>query len=423
MVSYPVYMHTPIKRITLVVTILVLLGGGFFTSYYVGYLKGTDTTRHIVVEGISDPQDANTAEFAEFWDVWNLLKEKYVSKEKVSDNQKLLEGAISGLVASVDDPHTVFFPPQEADDFTQEISGQFGGIGAEIGMNEQKELIVVAPLKNSPAQRMGIRSGDKIIQIDGQDTFGLSTDEAVKKIRGKKGTKVTLTLRRGQDPEQKLQITRDIIQVPTVDFEKLNAQGKRDEKGDIAYIRLYNFYEKSPALFQDAALKARAMDAQKIIIDLRDNPGGYLDAGVNIAGWFIEKGKLVVTEDFQDASKSQKFSSQGPALFKDAKVVVLINKGSASASEILAGALKEAQGASIMGEKSFGKGTVQELIPIKNDAMVKITIAHWITPQGHQIDKNGITPDIELKTDTSTSILQGIDADQWISAAAHQVNK
>jgi carboxyl-terminal processing protease len=401
--------------------IAMFLAGG---SYYLGFARGSEQTKHIVVEGVLNPADKTPIDFTTFWEAWSVLKSKFVSKDKVNDNQNLLYGAISGMVSSLGDPHTVFFPPKEAESFSQEISGQFGGIGAEIGLDDKGELVVIAPLKDTPAYRAGIQAGDRILKIGDADTAGMTPDEAVQKIRGERGTKVTLLIQHKGDKERSVELMRDIIQVPTIDFKRLDRNGNENPKGDIAYIKLYNFYEQSPALFQQAAVKSIASGSKAVIIDLRNNPGGYLDAAVNIGGWFVKKGGLIVKEEFQDQSKTQEFESDGPALLKDKPVAVLINRGSASASEILAGALKEDNGAILLGEKSFGKGTVQELVPLSNDAMIKVTIAHWLTPQGHQIDKNGIMPDVELKYETSTQESSyGDEIDSWVRSAVSEISK
>ncbi len=403
------------KRVWGVVGVIVIIGIALVFGYSQGLSQGIKTTKNISVQGVINPQkNESSVSFDQFWDVWGLLKTKYVSKEKTDDNQKLLFGAIEGLVNSLNDPYTTFFPPQEAKSFSDEISGQFGGIGAEIGLDKQSRLIVIAPLENTPAQRAGLKAGDRIVKIDDLDTTGLSSEEAVKHIRGERGTKVTLIIIHDEkEGEKKIEITRDIIQVPTLKFKLLNTEGKEDMRGSIAYIKLDNFYEKAPSLFQQAAIKTILLNAKGIVLDLRNNPGGYLDGAQAIAGWFLPKDALVVTEEFQDPTLSQKLLSPGPSTLENLPVVVIINKGSASASEILAGALQDHKKATLLGEKSFGKGTVQEVIPLK-EGMVKITIAHWLTPNGNLIDKNGINPDKEL-AEPATSTPEG--ADPWMTEA------
>ncbi len=386
---------------TAVSIISIAIMGGF---YYLGFVKGNEQTRNITVEGVGNVNQPGTGNFGTFWDVWNAIKSKYVYQSSTEDNQKLIYGAASGLVSSLGDPYSVFFPPQDASQFNQDMTGQFGGIGAEIGANKQGQIVVIAPINGTPAYKAGIESGDLILKIDNQVTSGLSVDEAVKKIRGKEGTDVTLTIiRNGWNNPKDIKINRQIINVPTVDFEMVDSNGKKDPNGTIAYIRIYNFYEQSPYLFYQAALQASANHAKGIIIDLRDNPGGYLDAAVSVGGWFVDKGRVIVTEEFRDPKNNNVFNSSGPSIFDKTPTLVIINKGSASASEILAGALKEDDGALIVGEKSFGKGTVQELIPFSDGSMMKLTIAHWLTPKGNQIDKNGITPDIAITSKESTS--------------------
>ncbi|BCX16067.1 MAG: peptidase S41 [Candidatus Parcubacteria bacterium] len=407
-----------ISYFVIALVVVVLIGG----SYWLGFLKGIRETKKIVVEGVTNPQKEGI-DFSLFWEAWNVLKSKYVSQEKVSDDRSLLYGSIAGLLSSLKDPNTSFFSPEDAEKFSQDISGEFGGIGAEIGLNKDGQLIVITPLKGTPAEKAGLKPQDKILKINNENTFGLSVEEAVRKIRGPKGTVVTLTIfREGWEKEKDFSITRDIIQIPTLDFKTLNFEGKEDKKGKIAYIKLNNFYEKAPSLFYQAALKAIFSQAEGIILDLRNNPGGYLEAAVNIGGWFIEKGKTIVVEEFRDKSQNETFVSRGPSIFKDVPTVVLINKGSASASEILAGALKENNGAIIMGEKSFGKGTVQELVNLSDQSMLKITVAYWLTPQGHRIDQNGIEPDIELKSPQENE-KEEFDTDSWIKEATQVLVK
>lgn len=392
------------KRVGSVVVIAIVVAAIVGSSYYLGFVKGQQQSQKIVVEDVKNINSPNTGDFSLFWEVWNDIKSQFVTASSTENNQNLIYGAISGLVSSLGDQYSIFFPPKDAASFNEEISGQFDGIGAEIGLNSQNQIVVIAPIKDTPAYNAGIKSGDIIVKINGQSTVGLSVDAAVKQIRGLKGTTVTLNVyRQGWKDTKDIQIVRDTIHVPTLDYKQLDESGKEDPNGPIAYIRIYNFYENSDLLFYQSALKAATANTKGIIIDVRDNPGGYLDSAVNIAGWFVNKGKNVVTEEFRDQSNNEVFVSKGPSVFKNMPLVVLINKGSASASEILAGALKESDGGTIVGEKSFGKGTVQELVPLSGGSMLKLTIAHWVTPDGHLIDKNGITPDIAVTTPTSTA--------------------
>ena len=379
----------------LVAVSLAIVGGG---SFYYGYQKGSAEPQVTLIEGVARLEEGKetSADFGLFWDTWNVLREKYVDSDGVTD-QDMVYGAISGMLAATGDPYSVFMPPKEADNFSQEISGEFGGIGAEIGIRNE-QLTVIAPLKNTPAEGAGLKAGDTIVEIDDASTEGMSTDNAVKKIRGPRGTPVTLTVfRAGWTATRDIEIVRDIIQIPTLDWAMLNSEGKEDANGKILYIQLYNFYEKSPFLFYEAIAQAINNNPEGIILDLRNNPGGYLDAAVNIAGWFMDRGSVVVTEEFRSEEDGHTdFRAEGIPVFRNTPTVVLINQGSASASEILAGALRDNNGSKLVGEKSYGKGSVQELIQLKDDAMVKITVAHWLTPKGTVIDKNGLTPDSEV---------------------------
>jgi carboxyl-terminal processing protease len=397
--------RTTFKKFGLFFVAVIFVGAVIGGSYYLGFLKGTKQVKPIIIEDVKNINNQNVSDFNLFWEVWSLLKSKFVDASSTYDNQNLIYGAISGLVGALGDKYSVFFPPSDAINFTQEISGRFEGIGAEIGLNDQGQVIVIAPLKDTPAYKAGIKSGDIILQINGKSAFKLSVEEAVKLIRGPKGTTVTLTIiREGWKDPKDFSIQRDTIQIPTLDYKQFDKYGNESSKGEIAYIRLYNFYENSSLLFYQASLKAALSNVKGIIIDLRDNPGGYLEAAVNVASWFIEKGKNIVTEEFRDKSKNVVFVSKGPSIFSKTPLVVIINKGSASASEILAGALKENNKAIIVGEKSFGKGTVQELLPLSDgSSLLKLTVAHWVTPNGNIIDKNGIVPDIVVETPTSTA--------------------
>jgi carboxyl-terminal processing protease len=366
-------------------------------SYYAGYERGVLNPKINIIKGVNNIENGKEVgvDFSLFWDAWKTIKDKYVDSDKIS-NQSLVYGAISGLMNATTDPYTVFMPPVEADSFNQEISGEYGGIGAELGI-KQGELIIVAPLKNTPAENVGLKAGDKIVKINDETAINLSVDNAVKKIRGEKGTEVRLTIFRDSfEKPQEFKIIRDTIQVPTLDWKIINKDGKDDSNGGILYAQLYNFYEKSPMLFYQMAAQAIMRNPKGIILDLRNNPGGYLEASTNIASWFLNRGDMIVSEKFQ-TGENQQFKSENTGVFKDTPIVVLINQGSASASEILAGALRDNRNVKLVGVKSFGKGSVQELEQLKDNSQIKITIAHWLTPNGHLIDKNGLEPDYKVE--------------------------
>lgn len=368
----------------LVIVIAFLISG----SFYFGFQEGMKKPQTVIIRGVANLDEGNleAVDFSAFWNAWQILKSKYVDANKLN-NQELVYGAISGLFESLKDPNSVFFPPTDAKKFSEDISGEFSGIGAEIGIKDE-QLVIIAPLKNTPAERAGLKANDKILKINDIIAVNLNVDEAVKLIRGEKGTAVILTIvRNGWEKQKEFSIIRDIIQVPTLDWEI--------KENNIVYIHLYNFYEKAPFLFYRAAMEIIPKNPKAVILDLRNNPGGYLEASVNLAGWFLKSGETVVKEEFR-SGEPQIFKAHGNGLFKEIPVVILINEGSASASEILAGALKDNRGIKLIGKKSFGKGTVQELETFKNGSMAKITVAHWIMPSGKLIEKNGIVPDYEV---------------------------
>lgn len=330
----------------------------------------------------------NNIDFGLFWNVWDLLQRKFVDSDKL-DARKLFYGAIKGMLAATGDPYTDFFDPTENKKFGEDISGSFEGIGAELGI-KNGILTIVAPLQDSPAQKAGLRSGDKIIKIDGKEAADMGIEEAVDHIRGEKGTKVTLTIfREGEQDTKDVSVIRDTINVKSVKFEM--------KENGIALIGVSRFGDDTTKLFADAITKAQALKAKGIILDLRNNPGGYLDASIAMASKMLPKDKVVVIEENGDKSQ-KKMYSRGGDVASGIETVVLINEGSASASEILAGALKDNRpdNVTLVGKKSFGKGSVQEFIDLPQGTAVKITVARWLTPNGTQINEQGIKPDKEV---------------------------
>ncbi|NDE68139.1 S41 family peptidase [bacterium] len=337
-------------------------------------------------------------QFAPFWKVWSILNDRYVAATtSATSTQEKIYGAMRGLAASEGDPYTMFFPPVENATFKEDITGNFEGVGMEIGIKDGV-ITVVAPIKNSPAERAGVRTGDKIIKINGTSTADFAVEQAVKRIRGPKGTTVTITIYRdGVEGTLEKKITRDIIDIPTIETEK---------KDGVFIIHFYSFTSQSPDLFRGALREFIASNSNKLIIDLRGNPGGYLDAAWDIASWFLPPGKVVVTEDFGKKAEPNIYRSKGYNIFNsNLKLAILVNGGSASAAEILAGALHEHGIATLVGTKTFGKGSVQELIPITSDTSLKVTIARWLTPEGHNLSHDGLVPDVEVKLDAASSSL------------------
>ncbi len=371
------------KKLNLISFFVVIL-----IVFYIGFWTG----EHQVVCKVCPPEEID---FSLFWEAYHKLQEKFVDKDKF-DTQKMIYGAISGMVKSLGDPYTIFLSPEDTKRFKEDVKGVFEGVGMEIGIRKG-QLQVIAPLEGTPAQKAGLLPGDKIIKVDDTLTADLTIDEAVNLIRGPKGTEVVLTIYRDSWKEAKeIKIVRGVIEIPSLKWEILNSKGEPDPNGDIAYIKLYQFSEKASFDFRKAALKILDSPAKKIILDLRNNPGGYLEVAQDIAGWFLEKGKVVVIEEFGNGDRNE-YKAQGNGWFSNYKIVVLINKGSASGSEILAGALRDNRGILLIGEKSFGKGSVQQLEELTGGASLKITIAKWLTPKGELITEKGLDPDIKVE--------------------------
>ena len=363
-------------------------------AFGIGFSFGTSGSASTIISHIplvGDGLDATpdqSADLADFWKAWNALEANYVvthASSTLPSTKDRIFGAIQGLADSYGDPYTVFFPPTEAKEFSDTISGSFAGVGMEIDI-KNGVLTVIAPLKGTPAESAGIKAGDQISAIDGKSTDGVAVDEAVNEIRGPVGSTVDLSIVRNGKPLD-IKIVRETIQVPETD-------DGLDAASGVYHIALYEFTSNSADLFNQAFERFKASGSKKLVIDLRDNPGGYLDAAVDIASHFLPKGATVVTEDSDGKAPSDVHTSAGyndvPA---GTKIVVLIDGGSASASEILAGALQDDHIATLIGTQSFGKGSVQTLTDLDGGSL-KITVARWITPAGHWIMGNGITPNI-----------------------------
>ncbi len=382
-------------KIAVTVVLAALVVGAFNLGLELGERRG--------LELAAVPETLNGADFTPFWTAWGILNERFVQASTTAattTDQEKVWGAIKGLTDSFGDPYTVFLPPEEKELFEDDIRGNFGGVGIEIGIRNDV-LTVVAPLPNTPAERAGVRAGDKIIKVNDLLTADLSTDEAVKEIRGEVGTKVKLTLIRNGGAPFEVNLTREIITIPTIDTELLPS--------GVFVIRVYNFSAQSSNLFRQALRDFVKAKTDKLVIDLRNNPGGYLESAVDMASWFLPVGKVVVTEDRRGHGESEVYRSRGYDIFNNKlKLVILVNSGSASASEILAGALKEHGKALLVGEKTFGKGSVQELVPITDDSSLKITVARWLTPQGTSFSAGGLAPDVTVKL-TEEDIKTGRD--------------
>jgi carboxyl-terminal processing protease len=338
----------------------------------------------------SSEKNAEHPDMSIFWKTWDLLHERFVDREKL-DGTALFYGAIKGMLAATDDPYTTFFDPEENTLFDEELAGSFEGIGAEVGMKD-KMLTIIAPLEDMPAERAGLRSGDKVVKINDESTEGMNVDVAVKKMRGKKGTEVKLTIfRQGEQETRDFIVVRDTITVKSV---------KLDWKdGEILILKINQFGDETANEVKRAVDTLRARPPRGVVIDLRNNSGGRLDATVDIGSFFLSKGKTVAIEEDGKGNREllRTYDVKNGELLRTVPIVVLINEGSASAAEILAAALRENRDdVTLLGKKSFGKGSVQELVKVTKDTSLKVTVARWLTPNGHQINKEGIAPDIEV---------------------------
>lgn len=389
-----------LKTWRVVLVLIFLMGLSFVFGLAYGQkataLKSSMTVLDSNIINNTNAAGVSAIDMEPFWKVWNLLDTKYVTTvgaevSASTTNQHKIWGAIQGLTESLGDPYTVFLPPADAKEFNGDISGNFEGVGMEIGIKEGV-LSVVSPLKGSPAEKAGLKAGDKILTIDGQPATDLSTDQAVKLIRGPKDTVVNIgILRNGDSKTLNFVITRSVINVPSLETEIID---------DVFIIKLYNFYAPARTQFNGALKEFINSKKHRLIIDLRGNPGGYLDAAVDIASWFLPLGKVVVREDFGPGKPETVYRSRGYDIFTDKlQLVILIDGGSASASEILAGALQEHGLAKLVGTKTYGKGSVQELVHITSDpaTSLKVTVAKWLTPNGKSISENGLQPDFEVK--------------------------
>lgn len=377
-----------LKRIKLlfkIIILLIIISLSFFVGFYLRELRRDVPIRGVINIDVGQPEEVD---FSLFWDAWRIIQEEHIGREAL-DYEKMLHGAIQGMIEALGDPHTRFLTPQESKIFLGEIEGFFEGVGMEIGIREER-LQVIAPLKNTPAQKAGLRPGDKIIQIDNKSTYGMTITKAVTLIRGPRGTEVTLTISRKEwDVPQEIVITRARIERPSLSWEL--------KENNIAHIKLYHFSATANSDFQKIASEILNSPAEKIILDLRNNPGGYLGIAKQITGWFLERGQIIAIQCFGEEERQRKHRARGNQKLLKYPIVVLINEGSASGSEILASALRDNREVKIIGETSFGKGAIQQLKEMRQGAHLKVTIANWLTPKGELIAEKGLTPDIEVE--------------------------
>ncbi len=337
-------------------------------------------------------------EFETLWETWQFLQEDYVNKEAL-DPKSLTQGAIKGLLEALGDPYTVYVDPETYELYWSEFEGSFEGIGAFVAMQDG-ELVVISPIAGSPAERQGIRAGDRILEIDGDATSEMTLTEAVLKIRGPEGTKVTLLiLHQGETEPVEIEVTREEIPLDSVYLEML--------PGNIAYIEIIHFSERTDQELSSILSDALSSGAMDIVLDLRGNPGGLLNTVVDVADEFLDGGTILYQADDQgEVMKEWKASSGG--LATDVPLAVLVDGGSASASEILAGALQDHGRAPLIGTTTYGKGSVQLIDELSDGSALYVTTARWLTPDGHLIEGVGLTPDFEVEI-TEEDVAQGID--------------
>lgn len=423
-----------LRLFQLCIIIIISVGIGFVLGNY--KISAQWKGYHPII-GITNqnPPDSQNLDMSVFYDVVNRINSSYYDKSKI-DAQKMVNGAITGMVASLGDPYTSFFPPKENTDFKTQLAGEFSGIGAELSLNDQSQIIVIAPLDSSPAQKAGIKSGDIVAKVDGNSTAGWTLAKAVDIIRGKKGTKVTLTVMHTKEKDlHDINIVRDTITVKSVTswVKQFDCSGNSCKESancktcsSIAYIRISQFGDKTNDEWLAAVNKIlpqikSAKNFKGIILDVRNNPGGYLNDAVYIASEFIKDGPVVLQEDGTGHRDALNVNRTGTLL--DEPLVVLINKGSASASEIVSGALQDYGRAKLIGEQSFGKGTVQQAEDLANGGSVHISIAKWLTPKGRWIHGIGLTPDVKVDFDATASSKMTDNMDNQLLRAVQELNK
>lgn len=401
-----------------VVKTLILTVAIFYLGFFLGQNQYKIAWKNYLPLSITPAQRIPTVQNLDmslFYDVLDKINKTYYNKSKI-DAKKMLYGAISGMLGSLEDPYTAFFPPKENESFKTQLLGEFSGIGAELGKSNDNRIAVISPLDSSPAEKAGIKSGDLILKVDGKDTAGWDLGKAVDNIRGKKGTEVALLIlhEKQKDPLE-IKIIRDTIRIKSVNSWVKNVACQNNscsEQSDckncssVAYLRISQFGDKTNEEWSEAVnnLYAKIKSAgnfKGIVLDLRNNPGGYLTDAVFIASEFLDHGAVVLEEDNTGERREMDVSRKG--LLISYSVVILVNKGSASASEIVAGALRDHNRAEIIGDNTFGKGTVQEAADVDGGASVHLSVAKWLTPNGTWVNKVGIKPDVEVAFDASSS--------------------
>lgn len=381
---------------------LILLVVGLGVGYQYGNSQvnaGSDNKLPQVLVNTTTPDDYQQVDFSLFWEVWRKLEREYLDPNKI-DSQDMVYGAIAGMVSSLGDPYTVFLPPRDQQRTEEELSGSFEGIGIQLGYIKN-QLGVIAPLRGMPAEAAGIQAGDYILNIKDEtkdidlDTQGMSLPDAVSYIRGQNGVPVTLTMYRDGLPAPfEVSIKRDTIVIPSVELEYIE-----DERGKVAHLILSRFGGRTQQEWNESVTDILSSNVKGVVLDVRNNPGGYLDGSVFVVSEFVPDG-LIVTQQGRLNSKTYNVNRRGRLI--NTPVVVLVNRGSASASEIVAGALRDRIGAKLVGTRTFGKGTVQTAEELRQGSGIHITISRWLLPGGDWIHDDGITPDIEATNSAET---------------------
>ncbi|SRR5260221_7151275 len=415
------------KRLQIILVILCAFFLGYFIGNFKVHLAWSQYKPQITIIDKNPPAMVSQVDFSQFWNVWDKVVNGYYDKSKV-DPQKMLQGAISGMVGSLGDPYTMYLPPAQQTSFSQQLAGQFTGIGAELGLKD-KQIIVVTPLVGSPAKKAGIQSGDAIVKVNGEDASLWTLPQAVEKIRGPKGTQVTLTVVHKDDTKTTdITITRDVITIKSIDgwlkpisqidgIDKTKFVAQSSDK--IMYLRLSQFGDNTNQDWSNliGQLAPQFDGAKGIILDLRNNPGGYVTDAQYIASEFLPQGDTVVIQQAGNGDEETLTVNRAGKLLSQ-PLVILINKGSASASEIVAGAMRDNNRAKLIGEVSFGKGTMQQAIDLGQGAGLHVTIAKWLTPNGTWVHGKGLTPDIAVDPDT-----KDMSHDTQLEAAIGQLLK
>ena len=412
MIKRPQIRWTSLLKYTLVAILAVLIGyrigKGLTWKQIIGLSKEEGALQLTRLTNTTPNRDLGAVDFSLFWEVWARLERDYVDSSQL-DAQKMVYGAIAGMTSALGDPYTLFLAPETKQRLTEDLQGEFDGVGIQLGYR-QGQLAVIAPLKNHPAEKAGVKAGDFILKIVDkeknidQETIGMSAEEAVTLIRGKKGTSVILTLAsEGQEPRD-VTLQRDKIEIPSVELKVSDENGKR-----VALLTLSRFGDNTMTEWDKAVETIRQeKEIDVILLDMRNNPGGYLKEAIDIASDFFEGG-VVVSQ--QGRTASQSYSTTHKARLDKIPVLILVNKGSASASEIVAGAVRDRRNAKLIGEKTFGKGTVQDAQQLGDGSGLNITIARWLLPSGKSINHEGLDVDVTAQDDPETTV------DEVVSAA------